>query len=248
MTGYSRDAFGAAWTDDNGALWGGNGCDTRDDILRRDLVAARVADGCEVRSGVLGPDPYTGRRLPFVRGPLSSRIQIDHVVALGDAWQTGAQQLPMAARVDLANDPLELLAVDGPTNEAKGDADTASWLPPNKAFRCTYVARQVAVKHKYRLWATPAERQAMIAVLSRCPSMPLPGGAVERQRTLAAPGGAPAAVPAQSAPRSRSGTSAGSVYYPNCAAARAAGAAPLSRGQPGYRPGLDGDHDGHACE
>src|SRR5947199_120048 len=82
-----------------------------------------------------------------VRGQrTSAAVQIDHVVALSDAWQTGAQLLPALERARLANDPVELLAVDGPTNEAKGDGDAATWLPPNKPFRCAYVARQIAVK------------------------------------------------------------------------------------------------------
>jgi hypothetical protein len=105
-----------------------------------------------------------------VRGETTSTaVQIDHVVALGDAWQKGAQQLSDSERVDLANDPLELLAVDGPTNEAKGDGDAATWLPPNKSFRCSYVARQIAVSAKYHLWVTAAEKDAMTAVLGSCP-------------------------------------------------------------------------------
>jgi hypothetical protein len=180
MTGYSRDRFGLAWTDDNGAPWGHNGCDTRNDILRRDLTNARVRNGCTVYSGVLD-DPYTGRRIAFTRGfDTSVAVQIDHVVALGDAWQTGAQRLDATTRTRLANDPLELLAVDGPTNQAKGDADAASWLPPNRAFRCTYVAHQVAVKAAYALWVTPAERDAMRQVLERCPSTPAPRSTLAR--------------------------------------------------------------------
>ena len=101
-------------------------------------------------------------------------MQVDHVVALGDSWQKGAQQLTAEDRVALANDPLELLAVDGATNSAKGDADAASWLPPNEGFRCAYVARQVAVKFKYRLWVTASEKGSMAAVLATCPGQELP--------------------------------------------------------------------------
>ena len=151
LTGYSRTQFGPAWTDDVTVADGHNGCDTRNDILRRDLTDIVIkpgTSGCTVASGVLH-DPYTNTVIPFTRGQsTSTAIQIDHVVALGDAWQTGAQQLSMAVRTNMANDPLELLAVSGPTNEQKGDADAASWLPPNKAFRCSYVAIQVAVKMK----------------------------------------------------------------------------------------------------
>jgi len=177
MTGYARTQFGPAWTDDTSAPGGHNGCDTRDDVLRRDLRGLslrRGSRGCVVVRGTL-IDPYTGRRVPFVRGErTSAAVQIDHVVALGDAWQTGAQRLDASTRARLANDPLELLAVDGPTNQAKGDGDAATWLPPDKAFRCAYVARQIAIKKAYRLWVTPAEAAAMRRVLTTCPEQPVP--------------------------------------------------------------------------
>lgn len=121
-------------------------------------------------TGVLD-DPYTGRLIPFDKA-YATAIQIDHVVALGDAWQTGAQQLSPDARLRLANDPLNLLAVDGPSNQAKSDSDAASWLPPNRSYQCAYVARQVTVKVAYALWVTPAEHDAMAAVLSACPDEP----------------------------------------------------------------------------
>jgi hypothetical protein len=179
LTGYSRAQFGPAWTDNVTVADGHNGCDTRNDILRRDLTNTVIkpgTQGCTVASGVLH-DPYTNTVITFTRGATTSTaIQIDHVVALGDAWQTGAQQLSLAARTNFANDPLELLAVSGPANEQKGDADAATWLPPNKSFRCSYVAIQVGVKMKYHLWVTLAEQQAIARVLSTCPTQPLPSG------------------------------------------------------------------------
>jgi hypothetical protein len=169
-TGYDRDRFGSPWADTDS-----NRCDTRDDILRRDLTGVRLGDDrCEVASGTLDPDPYTGREVTYVRG--RSRVDIDHVVALSDAWQKGAGQWDPSKRVAFANDPLNLLAVDAGTNRAKGDGDTATWLPPNKAYRCAYVAAQVAVKKKYGLWVTSAEKAAMRRVLSRCPDQELPSG------------------------------------------------------------------------
>lgn len=172
-TGYTRAQFGPAWTDDVAVADGHNGCDTRNDILARDLTGVTFKPGshdCAVLSGNLH-DPYTGRIIAFHRGVgSSSAVQIDHLVALSDAWQTGAQQLPADRRQDFANDPLNLEAVDGPTNEAKGDGDAATWLPPNKAYRCTYVSRQVAVKAKYDLWVTPAEHDAIVRVLDHCPA------------------------------------------------------------------------------
>jgi Protein of unknown function (DUF1524) len=169
MTGYSRAAFGTPWYDANG-----NGCDTRDDVLRRDLVGLR-ASGCKVLSGTI-VDPYTGVTIHFQRGGVFvDELDIDHVVALGDAWQTGAASWSFDERVAFANDPTNLLAVDPAQNRRKGDADAASWLPPNKAYRCAYVARQVAVKVGYGLHVTAAEKAAMARILAACPGQRLPG-------------------------------------------------------------------------
>ena len=175
MSGYSRSAYGPAWDDNVDVPDGHDHCDTRDDILIRDLTRVTYRYGhCEVASGILR-DPYTGKTINFTRGVRTSlAVQIDHVVALGDAWQTGAQRLTPGQRTKLANDPLELLAVDGPANQAKGDADAAGWLPPNRAFRCAYVARQIAVKAKYGLWVTAAEKRAIGRVLSGCRGQELP--------------------------------------------------------------------------
>jgi hypothetical protein len=207
LTGYSRDQFGAAWTDDVTVADGHNGCDTRNDILRRDLTGVVIkpgTGGCTVASGRLH-DPYTNTIITFTRGPgTSTVIQIDHVVALADAWQTGAQQLSLAVRTNMANDPLELLAVSGPVNEQKGDADAASWLPPNRAFRCSYAAIQVAVKIIYHLWVTPAEHDAIARVLSTCPTQHLPTGGPPAATSPATPAPAPTApapAPTTASPR-----------------------------------------------
>ena len=167
-TGYKRSQFGDGWAK-------AGGCDTRNVILRRDLANTVLGDdNCKVQAGALS-DPYTGQRIAFKRGANSSgAVQIDHVVALSNAWQTGAQQLSSEQRISLANDPLELLAVDGPANQQKGDGDAATWLPSNKPFRCQYIARQIAVKKKYSLWVTPPERTAMERILASCPEQRLP--------------------------------------------------------------------------
>lgn len=175
-TGYSRAQFGDGWETKQG-------CDTRNIILHRDMTHVVTNEKCQVVSGVL-QDPYTGKTIQFVRGATTSvAVQIDHVVALSDAWQSGAQQLTFAVREQLANDPLELLAVDGPANQQKSDGDAATWLPPNKAFRCQYVARQIAVKTKYQLWVKPAEKDAITKILATCPSQKLP---TDTTRTTAA--------------------------------------------------------------
>ncbi|HET6747561.1 MAG TPA: HNH endonuclease family protein [Candidatus Saccharimonadales bacterium] len=166
-TGYERSQFGDGWSDTGG-------CDTRNTILHRDLQNPITNEKCQVVSGTLN-DPYTGKTILFTRGASTSAdIQIDHVVALSDAWQKGAQQLSSSQRIALANDPLELLAVDGSANQQKGDGDAATWLPKNKAFRCQYVARQIAVKSKYALWITSAEKEAMARVLADCPGQKMP--------------------------------------------------------------------------
>ena len=171
MTGYDRELFAYRSVDLDR-----NGCDVRNDILRRDLLEVRIRAGtqdCVVESGVL-IDPYSGDEIKFERGwGTSSEVQIDHVVAMADAWQKGAQSWPEKKLHAFGNDPLNLLAASGPLNQSKGAGDAATWLPPNKGFRCEYVARQVSVKLAYGLWVTTAEKAAIARVLERCAPMPL---------------------------------------------------------------------------
>ncbi|ABD13770.1 hypothetical protein ThrDRAFT_01213 [Frankia casuarinae] len=168
---YRRDEFGPAWSDIDD-----NGCDTRNDILRRDLrsTTIRRSDGCTVLTGELR-DPYTTRIIRFDRGRNSASVQIDHVVPLADAWRTGALNWTARERLQFANDPENLLAVDGPTNQRKSDHDAAEWLPPSPGEQCPYVARQVGLKARYRLWVVQAEADAMRAVLQKCPNQPALG-------------------------------------------------------------------------
>jgi hypothetical protein len=235
-TGYDREQFGTGWA----SL---DGCDTRERILARDL-RRRTGASCHIQSGLLA-DPYTATSIRFVRGG-ASEVDIDHVVALGDVWQKGAQKWTHAKRVRFANDPLNLLAVDASSNRQKGDGDAATWLPPNKSFRCAYVARQIAVKRRYRAWVTRAEHDAIQRVLTGCSRTPLPAGERVRVRVVEhvvrpeeTPRPAPAAAPRASA-----------RVFANCDAVRAAGRAPLLRGDPAYaaNPRLDRDKDGVACE
>ena len=162
-TGYGRNQFGPQWSDVDR-----NGCDTRNDILKRDLTAVVFREktrDCVVERGVL-QDRYSGQIIEFQRGEKTSAlVQIDHVVALSNAWQTGIFQSTLKVRTNFANDPLNLIAVKGSLNSQKGDGDAATWLPPNKAFRCEYVTRQIQVKVKYGLWVTKAEKEAMNRIL-----------------------------------------------------------------------------------
>ena len=269
-TDYDRDLFG--WRDDMDR----NGCDTRNDILRRDLTAITLkggTNGCVVQRGTLD-SPYSGDTVDFDRE--NSTVDIDHVVALSDAWQTGAASWDEQTRREFANDPLNLIAVESSLNRQKGDGDAATWLPPLKDYRCEYVARQIAVKDKYELWVKPAEADAMERVLGDCEGFlaiedddqwpatgegdvvateeepapepePEPAPAPEPEPEPA-PAPAPVYEPAPKEESNDSGSGGGSAYYKNCDAARAAGAAPVHAGDPGYSRKLDRDGDGVGCE
>ncbi|OKL48498.1 hypothetical protein BSR28_02055 [Boudabousia liubingyangii] len=169
---YHRDVFGQAWADEDH-----NGCDTRNDILARDLKEVTYknpARPCKVMSGTLA-EPYTGQIMHFQRGPKTSPlVQIDHVVALGDAWRSGAETWDLARRQKFANDPLNLLATEGQANEDKGSLSADQWLPPETNYHCAYVARQVAVKSKWNLSVTKPELNTFRKVLRGCPGQHLP--------------------------------------------------------------------------
>jgi len=167
-TGYTRSQF-PHWSDPDR-----NGCDARNDILKRDLTDITFKVGtrdCKVIAGQL-LDPFSGKVITFSTTKVV--IDIDHVVALSNAWQTGAAYFDKNTRLLIANDPINLLAVDAKLNRQKGDGDAATWLPPNKSFRCEYVARQVAVKSKYKLWVTEPEKVAITKILSSCVGQKLP--------------------------------------------------------------------------
>jgi hypothetical protein len=244
MTGYDRDRFGPAWLDADR-----NGCDTRNDVLREHLSAVTIeGNGCVVATGAYD-DPYTGARIDYRQGD-GFLIDIDHVVSLGNAWATGAFRWDITTRAALANDPLNLLPADASANRQKGDGDAATWLPANTSFRCRYVSRQVSVKSKYGLWLTAPEKAASERVLASCPGQPLvrdTWDAPTRVDHDISDPGALAAVPPES-PAPAAVTGGGSTYFDNCDAARAAGAAPVHLGDPGYGTHLDGDGDGTACE
>lgn len=164
--GYSREEFYKNWPNVDG-------CSLRQRIIKREFGDSAILDGCDVVAGEF-EEPYTGEYLKFSsKAEISKKIQIDHVVALSDAWQKGAQYMDKSVRYEIATDPLNLLAVDGPANQGKSDGDAATWLPPNKKFRCQYVARQVSVKYKYKLWVTEAEKTAIHDILVNCPNEPV---------------------------------------------------------------------------
>lgn len=169
-TGYSRDEFYSDWPKISG-------CSLRQIIIKREVGDSAVLadDNCTVIKGTF-VEPYTGQTLEFTeKSEISKGLQIDHIVALSDAWQKGAQQLSKDERYNLATDPLNLVAVDASANQQKSDGDAATWLPANKAFRCQYVARQVSVKYKYGLWVTQAEHDAIAKILTACPTEPAIG-------------------------------------------------------------------------
>ena len=163
-TGYSRDQFYDTWPSENG-------CNLRQRILKRDFgeTAVLASDNCTVISGSFN-EPYTGEFMSFAdKTAISKGIQIDHIVALSDAWQKGAQYKTKEERFAIATDPLNLVAADASANMQKSDGDAATWLPKNRSFRCQYVARQISVKYKYGLWVSDSEKDAMNRILSNCP-------------------------------------------------------------------------------
>lgn len=166
---FVRSRFGEPWSDEVNVEFGHNGCNTRDDILRRDLADLVVRPGtCYAQSGLLH-DPYTGQTIAFTRGPdTSDAVQIDHVVSLSDAWYKGARTWDDQRRRDFANDPRNLLAVGSQVNFDKAFRDATAWLPPEPGLRCAFVARQVEVKTAYGLWVSAREKRAMADVLDGC--------------------------------------------------------------------------------
>jgi hypothetical protein len=250
-TGYDGDLF--KWRSDTDH----NGCDTRNDVLRRDLTDITLragTQGCIVLAGTIA-DPYKGETYDFDRN--ANTLDIDHIVARSNAWQTGAAKFDEETLKEFGNDPLNLLAVSSGLNRQKGDGDAATWLPPNKSYRCEYVARQIAVKHKYDLWVVKPEKAAMERVLSDCADEPAftedvdwpgpgDGDNVTTKRDPGVKGSSGTGSLSSGSKKSTSGV--GSNPFENCTAAREAGAAPVHRGDPGYGSHLDRDGDGVGCE
>ena len=168
---YSRDAFGQAWSDDTQAEFGHNGCDTRNDILRRDLTGVTFKPGtrdCVVTAGHL-VDAYSGTELDFVRGQGTSElVQIDHIVPLADAWYSGAYTWDGETRQQIANDPRNLQATTKEENQAKKAKTADRWMPTDVNYHCTYAARIVEVKSVYGLSVTASERMALATTLAGC--------------------------------------------------------------------------------
>lgn len=162
-TGYERKRFGYAWKDGiDGIPLARNGCDTRNDLLARDGkdIEHKAGSDCVVMSMTL-QDPYTGERIDW-RKQQATKVQIDHVMPLSYDWQMGAARWNEAKRERIANDPLNLIPVDGPANNAKRDSGPASWLPPYKPVRCSYAVRFAQVSLKYGLPVTAADKRAML--------------------------------------------------------------------------------------
>lgn len=242
-TGYDRDLFG--W---NSYDFDRNGCDQRNDILSRDMTKTKIkagSGGCRVMSGVL-QDRYSATAYPLDR----DQVDIDHVVSLSNAWQMGAAQWSTDKRLRLANDPLNLVATTQTLNRQKGDGDAATWLPPARSARCSYVARQAAVKSHYGLSVTTAERAAMQRVLVDCPRQPVPAA------TQRPPTASQTASPQPSARRTQPSHPPAAPEPPvtdprfdTCAAAKRAGYGPYIYGKdPEYDWYRDQDGDGVVCE
>jgi hypothetical protein len=170
---YLRAAFGDAWTDENNAPGGHNGCDTRNDILDRDLVDKTYVSikrcPTAVATGTLH-DPYTNAVTAFMRGEKTgAAVQIEHIVPLAYAWDMGARNWTDELRVRFANDPANLLAVSGQVNQDKGDLEPALWMPPNTAFHCQYAMQFIAVLRGYRLPVDAPSATVLREAAHTCP-------------------------------------------------------------------------------
>lgn len=249
MSGYKRDLFDH-WTDPDGT-----GCDAREDTLAVHMVDVVAPDGCKVQSGVL-KDSYTGQTVQYIAGD-GGGIDIDHVIALSAGWKTGMGNASETVREQFANDPLNLLPVDAGVNRAKGDKDASEWVPSTHDLGiveadCPYVARQIAVKEKYSLWVTSAEKAAMANVLSDCPNEPAPTDDTFPDKPAA--GEKPATVPSEPAETAapKADAKADGSTDPDmgsCAKAKAAGYGPYVKGTDvEYDYYRDGDGDGTVCE
>jgi hypothetical protein len=169
---YDRAAFGPAWDDGSDAALAGNGCDTRDDMLARDLrdTTHVVTTACPraVASGEMR-SPYTGDRVDFRRGrERGGTVQIDHIVPLAYAWDSGAHAWGPRLRLTFANDPANLVAVDGRSNQDKSDSPPGEWMPAHAPFRCRYAVQFVLVAATYRLAVDARSVAVLRTALGRC--------------------------------------------------------------------------------
>ncbi len=231
-TDYDRDAFGYP------ADLDGDGCNTRAEVLKRDSITYAQIDlfHCTVVAG----DWFSWYDGFTLSDP--GDIDIDHVVALKEAWDSGAWQWSPAAMVAFGNDltdPRSLLAVSSGTNRDKGASDPADWLPPDSHFLCPFIGDWVAIKARWGLTMDQREHDSVQGLLTgACVGWHVAPIAPPPTSTASVPATGTTTVPGSSS----------EIHYANCAAVRAAGAAPLLIGEPGYRAGLDGDSDGIACE
>ena len=171
---YRRAAFGESWTDDTSAPGGRNGCDTRNDILDRDLIEKTYVSikrcPTAVATGVLH-DPYSNAVIDFTRGnQVGAAVQIDHLVPLALAWDLGAFAWSEDLRVRFANDPANLIAVAGAINQDKGDAEPVDWMPPNRAFWCQYSVQFAEVLRGYAL---PIDQRSAVVLREGAATCPV---------------------------------------------------------------------------
>lgn len=250
---YERALFGEPWADiDN------NGCETREDILKRDIPNVTIKGKCDARQGSFN-DPYTAKVINFNAGDgKGGGVDIDHIIPLSLGWKTGASEWDATKRLKFANDPLNLMASDSGENRKKGDKDASAYLPPNKAFHCEYVARQVTVRVKYGTWITSAEKNAIYTVLQTCPTQPLTadtwGVSVDKSSPVAPANPAepapvaPVAPEAPADPAPVAGTNGNDPQFSSCTKAKAGGFGPYTTADPEYGWYKDGDNDGTVCE
>lgn len=228
--GYERALF-KIWIDADS-----DGCNTREEVLIQEaVVKPTIGNSCNLTGGAW-LSPYDG-----IRTTKASALDIDHVVPLSEAWKSGAWAWTPAQRQAFANDlddSRALVAVSLGQNRSKGDKDPSQWLPPKGV--CTYIADWISIKARYQLSVDPIEAAFLTSKVKQCKSSVVTVIFNKKATKKVSPSPTPTA------------TGLALFKFANCAAAKAAGVAPISKAtNPGLyelNASLDRDKDGVACD
>jgi hypothetical protein len=236
---YKRTLF-KHWVDQDK-----DSCDTREEVLLQESISpAKRSAGCKITSGKW-LSQYEKKTFTKPTG-----LDIDHMVPLKEAWESGAHSWTATQRQAFANDlgfKGSLIAVSASTNRSKGDKDPSKWLPANKSFVCTYVVTWIQVKYRWSLTIDADEHSAIVNTLGSCPVSKL----FELPKQIIAPKQAPQSsspIVTESSPVETPGTSL-DPRFDSCSTAKSEGYGPYVRGDdPEYDWYRDGDGDGIVCE
>jgi hypothetical protein len=147
----------------------GNGCDSRKAVIISEaIVKPTVEKGCVIKGGEW-LSIYDN-----VKVTDAGKLDVDHMVPLAEAWDSGASAWDAAKREMYANDqtdPRHLIAVTGASNRSKSDQDPADWVPTNKAYVCEYLDNWVSIKVRWNLAVDKKEKDFILTNLKSCKSV-----------------------------------------------------------------------------